>query len=57
MLPARFPGGPAPAEGRDAETGAPVPLAAGEVPVLVVEDSAQDLLLYDHYFRDSAITR
>jgi signal transduction histidine kinase/DNA-binding response OmpR family regulator len=53
VLPARFPGEPAPSEGRDAEVGAPVPLAAGEVPVLVVEDSAQDLLLYDHYFRDS----
>ena len=25
----------------------------GRVPVLVVEDSAQDLLLYEHYFRDS----
>jgi len=28
-------------------------LEPGRVPVLVVEDSAQDLLLYDHYFRDS----
>jgi signal transduction histidine kinase/CheY-like chemotaxis protein len=25
----------------------------GRVPVVVVEDSSQDLLLYDHYFRDS----
>jgi DNA-binding response OmpR family regulator len=26
---------------------------AGRVPVLVIEDSTQDLLLYQHYFRDS----
>ena len=31
----------------------PVPLEPGQVPVLVVEDSAQDLLLYEHYFRGS----
>jgi len=28
-------------------------IAAGRVPVVVVEDSTQDLLLYEHYFRDS----
>jgi signal transduction histidine kinase/CheY-like chemotaxis protein len=28
-------------------------IEAGRVPVLVVEDSAQDLLLYEHYFRGS----
>ena len=42
-----------------AETGVSRPADAagaiepGRVPVLVVEDSAQDLLLYEHYFRDS----
>ena len=30
------------------------PIEAGRVPVLVVEDSAQDLLLYEHYFRGSS---
>ena len=28
-------------------------IAPGRVPVVVVEDSTQDLLLYEHYFRDS----
>jgi signal transduction histidine kinase/CheY-like chemotaxis protein len=43
----------------EAESGASMPAEAagaiepGRVPVLVVEDSAQDLLLYEHYFRDS----
>src|SRR4029453_16838422 len=30
-----------------------VAIEAGRLPVLVVEDSSTDLLLYDHYFRDS----
>ena len=43
----------------EAESGVSMPAEAagaiepGRVPVLVVEDSAQDLLLYEHYFRDS----
>ena len=37
----------------DAPPAAPDQLEPGRVPVLVVEDSAQDLLLYDHYLRGS----
>jgi signal transduction histidine kinase/CheY-like chemotaxis protein len=53
-LPVRVPAQPAPAEsGGAAESAKPEGVPDGMMPVLVVEDSAQDLLLYDHYFRDS----
>ena len=43
--------------GRSRDGGLPpapaVPLEPGRLPVLVVEDSAQDLLVYEHYFRGS----
>jgi len=53
VLPARFAAEPEPAETAGVATDGPVPLELGQVPVLVVEDSAQDLLLYDHYFHGS----
>jgi signal transduction histidine kinase/DNA-binding response OmpR family regulator len=52
VLPARFAAEREPAETVSAGAG-PVPLEPGQLPVLVVEDSAQDLLLYEHYFRGS----
>ena len=51
VLPARFATEREPAETPAAAE--PVSLEPGQVPVLVVEDSAQDLLLYEHYFRGS----
>jgi signal transduction histidine kinase/CheY-like chemotaxis protein len=50
VIPIRYPGEAKPEEARAAET---VALEPRRLPVLVVEDSSQDLLLYDHYFRDS----
>ena len=51
VLPARFATEREPAETPAAAE--PVSLEPGQLPVLVVEDSAQDLLLYEHYFRGS----
>jgi CheY-like chemotaxis protein/two-component sensor histidine kinase len=51
VVPARFTAEPEPVEA--AAAGSPAPLGPGQVAVLVVEDSAQDLLLYEHYFRGS----
>jgi signal transduction histidine kinase/DNA-binding response OmpR family regulator len=51
VVPARFGGEPEPAQAPAAES--PASLGPGQVAVLVVEDSAQDLLLYEHYFRGS----
>jgi signal transduction histidine kinase/DNA-binding response OmpR family regulator len=51
VVPARFAAGSEPVEAAAAES--PAPLGPGQVAVLVVEDSAQDLLLYEHYFRGS----
>ena len=51
VLPARFATEREPAE--TAAAAEPASLEPGQVPVLVVEDSAQDLLLYEHYFRGS----
>jgi signal transduction histidine kinase/DNA-binding response OmpR family regulator len=51
VLPARFATEREPAKTPAAAE--PVSLEPGQVPVLVVEDSAQDLLLYEHYFRGS----
>ena len=57
-VPVRFPSEPEPADvaasAREV-TSAGVP--EGMVPVLVVEDSDQDLLLYEHYFRGSRFHR
>ena len=53
VLPARFAPEPAPDAAEVVTASEPFTLAPGEVPVLVVEDSAQDLLLYEHYFRGS----
>ncbi|HEX6078240.1 MAG TPA: ATP-binding protein [Methylomirabilota bacterium] len=54
-LPVRFPGEPRPeaAAAAGADSTAPARVPDGMLPVLVVEDSAQDLLLYEHYFRNS----
>ena len=55
-VPVRFPSEPELAEaGAAAGIAAATPesVPEGMVPVLVVEDSAQDLLLYEHYFRGS----
>ena len=51
VVPARFTAEPEAVEAAAAES--PAPLGPGQVAVLVVEDSAQDLLLYEHYFRGS----
>jgi signal transduction histidine kinase/CheY-like chemotaxis protein len=53
VLPARFATEPERAETVVSAGAGPVPLEPGQVPVLVVEDSAQDLLVYEHYFRGS----
>ena len=53
VLPARFATDPASDAAEVVAASGPFTLAPGEVPVLVVEDSAQDLLLYEHYFRGS----
>src|SRR4029453_14355365 len=50
VIPIRY---PVAAEGDEAPSAGPVAIGAGRLPVLVVEDSSTDLLLYDHYFRDS----
>jgi signal transduction histidine kinase/DNA-binding response OmpR family regulator len=50
VIPIRCPVRPEPDEASPAE---PAPIEPGRLPVLVVEDSSQDLLLYDHYFRGS----
>ncbi len=51
VVPARFAAEPEPAAAAAVES--PAPLGPRQVAVLVVEDSAQDLLLYEHYFRGS----
>jgi len=53
VLPARFASEPASEAAEVVAASESFTLAPGEVPVLVVEDSAQDLLLYEHYFRGS----
>ena len=53
VLPARFATEPEPAATAVVAPAGPVSLEPGQVPVLVVEDSAEDLLLYEHYFRGS----
>jgi signal transduction histidine kinase/DNA-binding response OmpR family regulator len=50
VIPIRY---PVAAEPDDAPPAEAVEMAPGRLPVLVVEDSSQDLLLYDHYFRGS----
>ena len=49
VLPARFAAEPVEATAPES----PPPVAPGQAAVLVVEDSVQDLLLYEHYFRGS----
>ncbi|MGH7367004.1 MAG: ATP-binding protein [Candidatus Rokuibacteriota bacterium] len=51
LIPARFAVEPIPAEAAPIEAAGR--LEPGRLPVLVVEDSAQDLLLYERYFRGS----
>jgi signal transduction histidine kinase/DNA-binding response OmpR family regulator len=51
VLPARFAAEPVPAEAPGPES--PAAIAPGRAAVLVMEDGAQDLLLYEHYFRGS----
>jgi signal transduction histidine kinase/DNA-binding response OmpR family regulator len=53
VLPARFASEPEPADPAVVATAGPGSSEPGDVPVLVVEDSVQDLLLYEHYFRGS----
>jgi CheY-like chemotaxis protein len=50
VVPIRYPHEIAPEEAPVAE---PEAIQPGRLPVLVVEDSSQDLLLYDHHFRNS----
>jgi signal transduction histidine kinase/CheY-like chemotaxis protein len=54
-LPVRCPREPQPAgaAAAGADSAPPARVPDGMLPVLVVEDSAQDLLLYEHYFRGS----
>ncbi|MEX2224033.1 MAG: ATP-binding protein [Candidatus Rokuibacteriota bacterium] len=51
LIPVRYASEPTPAEAASSE--AVDRLEPGRRPVLIVEDSAQDLLLYEHYFRGS----